>query len=249
MSQVKLYTRRDLAKITTLGIAGTALAGPSSAPLGRRNLAGMMGVMMSGASSPKAKYTGVQLVGSSVKLENNILSNFSSGNYGQLPFHVDVDNAEYWEVCICAKIPSIYTGNGCIGGQGTSNGWTPIYLSGANVSSYMAYVGWPVTWDDTSYTISSSWAGKFPAGTWTRFKCVFTGTRYEMYINGVMSAYKSSTAKCRNSGVEYTMIGGNRGNAGYTGEFDLSKFYIKIGDELTWEGVSGAYARANSSQT
>ena len=196
-----------------------------------------------GSGGPAAKYYGISDLSSqnaSIS-EDGILSCVNRGGYGKLPFIVKL-GTNPWEAVVCAKVVS---GNGGLGGIGQTNGWTPIYFSGTSVYSYLNPVAWPM-----QYIPIGQWI--LVKGEFVKYKCVFNGSYYECFIfeNGAFVSHgifrPTTTTYCDNVGLE-TMLGANRGSSTteFFCDFDLKECYIKIGNDLMWEGVKGAYGRVN----
>lgn len=190
-----------------------------------------------GGGGPVARYTGVELVGGATLSDDGILGSLNAaGRYGRLPFHVSLGTAT-WE----ANIRCNYTGgNGGLGGVGTANGWTPVYYleneTPSRITSYLNGVGWPVQYVGIA---------SLPFGNHS-VRVSFDLNTYRLSVDGGTKSTFQSSAFCNNELVTYTMLGGNRGSNPFNGTFDLTECYIKIGDELMWEGVAGAYRKANT---
>ncbi len=76
----------------------------------------------------KPKTVGVELVGSTVKLEGSILSNFSAVSYAKLPFTVGLMDKPWMVVLGFKYRSSTDNAMGLLGGVGASNGFTPLFV-------------------------------------------------------------------------------------------------------------------------
>lgn len=196
-----------------------------------------------GASSTEsAKFTGVKLVGPSVKLSNGILSGFAGNSYALIEPEFSPATAPTEAVVEFTTGDRIAATFGVMGGVGSADGFTPFYVAGMQAVGYLSNSG--KAWDVAS---------AFPLGVpiqakeTYRMKCIWDGKTYAWFIwRGRWLPVKelpSSKAVCNGLKLQ---LGTNRGqNSPLLGTIDLNKCYIKVGGKLWWEGVKGAYKNAN----
>ena len=189
-----------------------------------------------------AKFTGVKLVGSTVKLGKGVLSNFSDASYGLIDTEFSPGNETIETVVefTLHNIPSAKAG--LLGGLGVQDGFTPFYIVGSSVVGYLSSSG--KDWDITSgLPIGLSLR---PKDTY-RVKCEWNGKEFVWSVwRGTWTVLRRLPSKVPVAGGFKIQFGTNRGrNSPFPGTIDLNKCYIKVGDKLWWEGVNGAYKNVN----
>lgn len=199
----------------------------------------------SSASVPtagSAKFTGVKLVGSTVKNTKGVLSDFSGASYALIEPDFSPGNAPI-EAVIDFTMPDVAISNaGLMGGLGGRDGFTPFYIVGSSAVGYLSTSG--NTWDiASSMPIGLSLQ---PKGTY-RIKCEWDGKEYVWSVwRGKWVAIKRLQSKSPVVGGLKLQFGTNRGQGiAFLGRIDLNKCYIKVGGKLWWEGEKGAYKNAN----
>ena len=189
-----------------------------------------------------AKYYGVELVGKTIKEDKGVLSGFANGSYGKIKAPFAPKDSPIEAVLEFTTGDSVDSACGLLGGLGSSNGFTPFYVSSGQLVSWISTTG-------------SSWdvAGATPIGVELhpkriyRVRCVWNGKEYVWFNwnNGWRQLKKISCETPVFGGLEL-QLGTNRGrSAPFSGTIDLTKCYICIGGKLWWEGVKGAYKNAN----
>ena len=189
-----------------------------------------------------AKFTGVKLVGSTVKNTKGVLSDFSGASYALIESDFSPGNAPIEAVIEFSVPDSGVTGAGLLGGLGGRDGFTPFFIVGSAVVSYLSASG--KTWDvAAAMPIGLSLQ---PKGTY-RIKCEWDGKEYVWSVwRGKWVATKRLPSKFPVAGGLKLQFGTNRGQGvAFPGTIDLNKCYIKVGGKLWWEGEKGAYKNAN----
>lgn len=193
-------------------------------------------------SAGSAKFTGVKLVGSTVKNTKGVLSAFSAASYALIEQEFSPGNAPI-ETVIEFTMPDAAVSNaGLMGGLGGRDGFTPFYILGSAVVGYLSTSG--KTWDiASSMPIGLSLQSKGPH----RIKCEWDGKEYVWSVwRGKWIILKRLSSKSPVAGGLTLQLGTNRGKiSAFSGTIDLNKCYIKIGGKLWWEGEKGAYKNAN----
>ena len=193
-------------------------------------------------SAGAAKFTGVKLVGPTVKNAKGVLSNFSDTSYALIEQDFSPGNAPI-EAVIEFSIPDSGVGSaGLLGGLGGRDGFTPYYIVASTAVGYLSSSG--KAWDIASSMLIG--LSLQPKGTY-RIKCEWDGKEYAWSVwRGKWVAIKQLPSKSSVAGGFKLQLGTNRGqNAPFPGTIDLNKCYIKIGGKLWWEGEKGAYKNAN----
>lgn len=189
-----------------------------------------------------AKFTGVKLVGATVKLDKGVLRDFSGVSYALIDSDFSPENAPI-EAVIDFTMPDVQVANaGLMGGLGGGNGFTPFYIVGSSAVGYLSTSG--KAWDVAS-SLPIGLPLK-PKDTY-RVKCEWDGKEYIWSVwRGHWIVLKRLPSKFHVAGGLKLQLGTNRGyNSAFPGTIDLSKCYIKVGNKLWWEGVKGAYRNAN----
>ena len=193
-------------------------------------------------SAGSAKFTGVKLVGATVKLDKGVLSNFSGASYALIEPDFSPETAPI-EAVIDFTMPDVSVANaGLMGGLGGRNGFTPFYIVGSSVVGYLSTSG--TTWDVAA---ALSIGLPLTAKDTYRVKCEWNGKEYTWSVwRGHWVVLKRLPSKFNVAGGLKMQFGTNRGvNSVFPGTIDLTKCYIKVGGKLWWEGVKGAYKNAN----
>lgn len=189
-----------------------------------------------------AKFTGVKLVGATVKLDKGVLRDFSGVSYALIDSDFSPENAPI-EAVIDFTMPDVQVANaGLMGGLGGGDGFTPFYIVGSSAVGYLSTSG--KAWDVAS-SLPIGLPLK-PKDTY-RVKCEWDGNEYIWFVwRGHWIVLKRLPSKFLVAGGLKLQLGTNRGhNSAFPGTIDLSKCYIKVGNKLWWEGVKGAYRNAN----
>jgi hypothetical protein len=193
-------------------------------------------------SAGSAKFTGVKLVGTTVKNKNGVLSGFSNGSYALIEPAFSPGNATIETVIEFAMPNTSVASGGLMGGLGSRCGFSPFHIEKAEIHGYLSANG--KAWD-----IASS----LPIGVQLRpketyrLKCTWDGKEYAWFIwrGKWMPLAKLSNKSSVADGLEL-QFGSNRGKSmPFAGTIDLNKCYIKVAGKLWWEGVGGAYKNAN----
>ena len=193
-------------------------------------------------SAGSAKFTGVKLVGATVKLDKGVLGNFSGASYALIEPDFSPETAPI-EAVIDFTMPDVPVANaGLMGGLGGRDGFTPFYIVGSAAVGCLSASG--KTWDI---------AAALPIGLSLRpkenyrLKCLWDGKEYSWFIwRNNWAPLKKLPSKFPIAGGLQLQLGTNRGHGGaFPGTMDLNKCYIKVGGKLWWEGVKGAYKNAN----
>ena len=193
-------------------------------------------------SAGSAKFTGVKLVGTTVKNKDDILSDFSKGSYALIESVFSPGNAPIEAVIEFTMPAAGGESGGLFGGFGSGNGFSPFYISGSSVRGYLSTSG--KTWDiASSFPIGLSVQ---PKETY-RLMCSWDGKEYTWFVwSGGWTPLKKLPSNLPVAGGLHQQFGTDRGVvAPFMGTIDLNKCYIKIGGKLWWEGVKGAYKKAN----
>ncbi len=195
-------------------------------------------------SSPaeSAKFTGVKLVGNTVKQNKGVLSEFTGAAYALIEPDFSPGNAPI-EAVIEFTMPDAPVANaGLMGGVGGRDGFTPFYIVGSSLVGYLSTSG--KAWDLAS-SLKIGLPLK-PKETY-RVKCEWSGKEYIWSVwRGNWVVLGRLTSQAPVAGGLKLQLGTNRGaNSPFPGTIDLNKSYIKVGGKLWWEGVKGAYKNAN----
>lgn len=194
----------------------------------------------------KAQFVGVELVGGNVKLENGILSGFSSSSFAKLPFTVGVMD-QPWMVVLSFKYKTSTSPMGMLGAIGSRDGFSPFFIKANDAqtnmnkqNTYLNGVGWPVTWD--SGTIN---ARQFEDGVDYSVQVSFDGQHTYSTGNAFSNALQIKTSYSVVDGQNLGLcIGVNRGNSlPFAGTVDLARSFMIYGEKLLWEGEAGAYGK------
>lgn len=192
-------------------------------------------------SAGSAKFTGVKLVGATVKLDKGVLSNFSSASYALIEPDFSPGNAPI-EAVLEFTMPDAPVANaGLMGGVGGRDGFTPFYIVGSSLVGYLSTSG--KAWDLAS-SLKIGLPLK-PKDTY-RVKCEWNGKEYIWSVcRGNWVVLGRLTSQAPIAGGLKLQLGTNRGaNSPFPGTIDLNKSYIKVGGKLLWEGVKGAARNA-----
>jgi len=196
----------------------------------------------SSSSVGTAKYYGVELVGNSVKESQGILKGFSLTSYAKIkPIFSPKDNS--FEVVVdFTTAQSTEQDGGIFGCFGKTHGFFPFFLEKAKLTSYFSTNG-------SSWNLAAASAITLPmsATTTYRVKCVWDGKVFSYYSwqDGWRPLNKIASSAPIFGGTEMQFGLSRSGHSPFSGSIDLSKCYICIGGKLWWEGVKGAYSRAN----
>ena len=189
-----------------------------------------------------AKFTGVKLVGSTVKNTNGVLSDFSNGSYALIEPPIPVDKVPVEVVVEFSTPPDMKPTFGIMGGQGQGFGFSPFCINDLKVTGCFSSNGksWDIAQGYDSGVILT------PSETY-RLKCIWDGSAYTWYVwrNKWVAQKTLKSKKAISNGLKL-QLGTNRGlNHPFNGSIDLTKCYIKAGGKLWWEGARGAYVTAN----
>ncbi len=194
-----------------------------------------------GRNVGRAKHIGVLLVGGLIKEDRGVLSGFSGSSYAKIKTAFEPKN-EIVEAVIDFTTGASVGTCGLMGGIGSKCGFTPFYISGSQFVGYLSTTG-------------SGWnlAGGTGIGltlqpkTNYRVKCTWDKKAFAWFVwnNGWRKLKEIPSKEPVFGGLEL-QFGTNRGsNSPFSGTIDLNKSYICIGGKLWWEGVKGAYKKAN----
>lgn len=192
-------------------------------------------------SAGSAKFTGVKLVGATVKLDKGVLSNFSSASYALIEPDFSPGNAPI-EAVLEFTMPDAPVANaGLMGGVGGRDGFTPFYIVGSSLVGYLSTSG--KAWDLAS-SLKIGLPLK-PKETY-RVKCEWNGKEYIWSVwRGNWVVLGRLTSQAPVAGGLKLQLGTNRGaGSPFPGTIDLNKSYIKVGGKLWWEGAKGAARNA-----
>jgi len=193
-------------------------------------------------SAGSAKFTGVKLVGATVKLDKGVLSNFSSASYALIEPDFSPGNAQIEAVIEFTMPDAPVVVAGLMGGVGGRDGFTPFYIGSSSLVGYLSTSG--KGWDIAS-SLNIGLPLK-PKDTY-RVKCEWNGKEYVWSVwRGNWVVLGRLACQSQVAGGLKLQFGTNRGaNSPFPGAIDLNKSYIKVGGKLWWEGVKGAYKNAN----
>lgn len=192
----------------------------------------------------KPEFLGVEIVGNDVKLEECILTGFSSSSYAKLPFTLGLMDKP-WLFVLSLKYVASSQPMGIVTSLGNGDGFSPVFVkandTAANMNMHNAYlngVGWPVVWN-----IGSVNARKFEHGNDYCIYVAFDGS--QTYSVGDVGneplAEKTSAAFCNGNNLAI-VLGNNRGNSlPFLGSINLSMSYMMYDGKLLWEGEFGSY--------
>ena len=196
----------------------------------------------SNPSVGRAKFFGVKLVGDSVKEVNGILKGFSTTSYARIQPLFAPKNKSVEVVVEFVTAKSSWQIGGVFGCFGNTHGFFPFFIEKGQLASYLSNNG-------SSWNIASGSLVNLPinAETTYRVKCAWTGKSFDYYIwQGKWCELGSIASATPVVGGTEMQFGLSRsGHCPFTGEINLTKSYICIDGKLWWEGVSGAYDRAN----
>lgn len=194
------------------------------------------------SAAESAKFTGVKLVGNTVKLNKGVLSEFTGPSCALIEPDFSPGNAPI-EAVIEFTMPDAPVANaGLMGGLGGRDGFTPFYIVGSSLVGYLSTSG--KSWDLAS-ALKLGLPLK-PKDTY-RVKCEWNGKEYIWSVwRGNWVVLGRLACQSPVAGGLKLQLGTNRGsNSPFPGAIDLNKSYIKVGGKLWWEGVKGAYKNAN----
>ena len=192
---------------------------------------------------PVPLYTGVSLVGSSVRNNSGILSGFTTSSYATMPWRMTA-GATSLEAVIKFSTPNIATTQGIWGSVGSINSYTPFYFEG-NLSTY----GFRSFLSQNG----SSWTINATSGGWTTPPVANADIVLRSKWDGSSVSFDSfsvawSTERALQLLAVYgasdvvPQLGTNRGSSWpFLGTIDLNYTYLMRDGELWWEGVAGAY--------
>ena len=196
----------------------------------------------SSTSVGAAKFYGVELIGGLVKESNGVLSGFANNNFAKIRSKFKPGN-EIFEVVVEFKTGKSVAGTevalSCIG----QPGFVPFLIANNRMIGAISSNG--KTWDiaanipygepvspQNSYRVKCSWNGKiYEWFIWDKLTW-----RRVLKIDSATPIFQASELQLGNHRLE---------NAPFSGTIDLTKCYICIGGKLWWEGVKGAYRKAN----
>lgn len=194
------------------------------------------------ASAGAAKFTGVKLVGSTVKNTNGVLSDFSNGSYGLIEPAFSPGNAPIEAVVEFTMPDGPVRKGGLLGNVGDEMGFSPFYIRNATIEGDLSSSG--KDWDIASILLTD--LSLTPKATY-RLKCSWDGKEYSWHVWRGRWALLAKVPSNRSVvGGSLLQFGTNHGKgAAFAGTINLNKSYICIGGKLWWEGVRGAYKNAN----
>ena len=206
------------------------------------NLFGNLGVGAFGVGPDK--FTGVNLVGSSVSNNAGILSGFTASSYATMPFYF-TSGASSLEAVVKFKTPNVSTTQGIWGCVGSRNSFTPFYFEGsmapAGLRSFVSSNG-------TSWAVNASsggWTTSLSANTDTILRSKWNGTTlsFDILKNGAWTTERTlSVSGVFGASDLVPQLGTNRGTGWpFLGSIDLNYTYLMRDGALLWEGVAGAY--------
>jgi hypothetical protein len=190
----------------------------------------------------RAKFFGVKLIGDSVKEVNGVLKGFSTTSYARIQPVFAYKGKSIEVVVEFETAKSSWQSGGVFGCFGHTYGFFPFFIEKGQLVSYLSSNG--SSWNIASGTSANL---QINAETTYRVKCVWTGKSFEYYI------WDKEWCKLCSIAAATPVVGGTEmqfglsrsGHSPFTGEINLKKSYICIDGKLWWEGVSGAYDRAN----
>ncbi len=191
----------------------------------------------------RARTVGVQLVGGSVKERNGVLSGFADTSYAKIkvPFSPGKETIEAVVEFTMGEKPVV--DSAILTGVGKQDGFSPFYIKRKQVCGYLSSKG--AGWNITDF--AGMGFETLPNKTY-RVKCTWDGGSYDWWIWANGQWRKAKTVKSIIpvfSGMEL-QLGTNRGmREPFNGTVNLNRSYICIGGKLWWEGVKGAYMKAN----
>jgi len=177
-----------------------------------------------------------------VKEVQGILNGFSSTSYAKIKpvFSPKEDNFEVVVDFTPAK--PLKQKGGVFGCIGKAHGFYPFFIENGGLTSYLSTNG--SSWDLASGVLLSS---PMEAEVHYRVKCAWDGKSFAYYIwQGKwcqLCTIVSSTPIFSGNELQFGLS--RSGYDPFMGSIDLTKCYISIGGKLWWEGVKGAYYRAN----
>ena len=193
-------------------------------------------------SAGSAKFTGVKLVGTTVKNTNGILSEFSNGSYALIEPAISPGNAPI-EAAIEFTMPDVpVRKGGLMGNVGDEMGFSPFYIRNFILEGDISSTG--KTWDIASVLLTE--LPLKPKSTY-RLKCSWNGKEYSWFVwRGNWVLLKKVSSNLSAAWGSQLQFGTNCGKgAAFAGTINLNKCYISIDGKLWWEGVRGAYKNAN----
>lgn len=167
---------------------------------------------------------------------SGVLSGFSATNYAVLPSEFNVSDGETWEMEFKVTTGSnVSTAQYFIGTSGSSSNSNPIVMGIYN-NVLVTYINYTSAGPSTSIVSSVT----PQANTSYTIKLEFTGTAYNMYIDGNLEGTISASTPVWTSNIALGVQAGTNGALGtpWLGSIDLNNSYIKINDHAWWTGSS-----------
>lgn len=178
------------------------------------------------------EYSNVSIVGSLTD-NNGVLSGFSTTSYARLPIDFDVSDGSAWEAVYKVTTGSDVTTSQYFVGSLLSGKSHDPFIIGIYNNSLSAYINYDLT--TTSTEIASSITPQ--SNTEYTIKLEFTGSAYNLYIDGVLEATVSSSTPVWTSNVILGVQSASSGLAGnWLGSIDLNNSYMNINGSRWWTG-------------
>lgn len=175
---------------------------------------------------------------------NNVLSNFTVNNYAQLPQELDLSTANYWEMVFKIKLDNSFSSSSpdsCIIGTNVVRKYSPRLVVWNNLQVALQFSNSTSSWNICNINSGSTYLAK---NTWYWIKATYAAARYYLYIStdGVnyaqVGAQNSSTLL---TSVPLVNIGycdeSDTGEMPFSGEIDLTESYIKVNNNIRWQGI------------
>lgn len=186
----------------------------------------------------------INTTSSTIVNNNGVLSGFTTSQYAYLPEYFAPNLADTWEMQL--KFTYTYVNSyQRLCGAVNNTSVAQIVLGMGNDSGFRLQC-WASS-NGTQWNISSGTIGStvFQNGTTYWLKVRFTGTQYQFDLsadgeNFTREATITSSTHLNNNNSNFLL--GNAELSGYfRGTIDLNECYIKIDDELWWEGKTVTY--------
>ena len=189
-------------------------------------------------AAESARFTGVKLVGHTVKQNKGVLSEFTPGSYALIDGDFIPGEAPF-EIVVEFTMPVGPVEKACVFGSvgGKVNGIMPFFIIRSTLYAYMSASG--AAWDISpgtptgiqlkpteTYRIKCAWDGK--EYTWSEWRGGWVVVKRLQNKTPVFGGTKLQLGTCRGLRLPFN------------GTIDLNKCYIKVGGKLWWEGVKGA---------
>lgn len=171
-------------------------------------------------------------------IENGVVGSFTSANYLKLPEAFSPEDKSWETVIEFTTNDKVSTDQGILGGLGDYEGCTPLYIASSKWVIYLSSNG-------SSWNIADNLT-VMPLLANTKYKCKveFTGNEYVCssynFDTGEWEVKKTIASTSTIYGGLTQQIGTNRGKGQpFLGTIDLTQSYIKINDEIWWQGGTG----------